>query len=513
LREYNTPLAKATLSGLRKERVLPRNAGGLVACVNVFPRNGVFVPGNEISWPFEEYSQFVQWPYPHLIKGPSGLFIVYSDAIYSVSADNTLEGYTIYDLSNPAMAFSPSSTSSDQFHLADFGGGFWMLFRPDCTILNLNTAGMFGEDVQAYGQDIITMNTGVAFRGRLVVGGFNPANYWPVDWDSLIEHWTSQLEYQISTTVALHENFIMWSQIGGGDLLSMFQASSAVSGPLQEDERGLTDMIFIERLRRNELGFMPMPFAGTVHCIKELGNGLMVYGSNGIAYIFPVSTPVPTFGCRPLLNIGLLSRGAVGGDENQHLFIAEDGTAWLVTAEPKLTRLGYGEFLGELSNPIVCFDSLQSEFHISDVEVGYILTSDGLGGSFQQAMSVYNSPSGLIGTFNEAEVEEAILVTDVIDCGVRDLKTVTFIDLGITTEADVYVAVDYRYTKAGDFTRSPWVLVNDEGFARVQVTALEFRVCIKTSAITELQLDSINLRWQLSGRRTIRGFYDTAAGQ
>jgi len=513
LREYNTPLAKAMLQGLRKERTLPRNAGGLVTCDSVFPRDGVFVPGNEVTWPFEGSPQIVHWPYPQFLQGPSGLLLAYSDALYTIDSAYTATEYSIYDLASPAAALTLAADSEDQFHLADFGGGFWMLFRPDCTILRLNQAGMFGEEVKVYGQDTVTMNTGTVFRGRLVVGGFNPADYWPVDWDSLLEHWTDQLDYQVDTTVAMNQNFVMWSQIGGGDVLSMFQASSAVGGPLQEDERGLTDMLFIERIRRNEWGFMPMPFSGSVYCVKELGNGLMVYGSNGIAYMQPVSSPVPTFGCRQIMNVGLLSRGAVGGDENQHLFITEDGTAWLATAEPKLTRLGYGEFFGSLSNPAICLDIPQSEFHISDADTGYILTKDGLGGSSQYTASLQHWGNDLIGTFGEALSTEALLVTDVIDFGVRDLKTVTFVDLGLTTDEAVYVAADYRYTKSADFTRSAYVLVNNEGFARLQLTALEFRICIKVAANTALQLDSINLRWQLSGKRTTRGFYDTTAGQ
>lgn len=508
MQEFNAPMSKAFLAGLRRETRTPRNSVGLTQCQNMFPREGVLVPSGEVSWPISGVSLWESWPYPHFLLGRGATLLADEQTLYEVSSAWSLTEFDIYDLYAQSSAFTPPS-SSYQYHMADFGP-FWVLFRPDCTLLRLNQAGMFGEAVQVYGQDEITMNTGTEFHGRMIAGGFNPADYWPVDWDSLLEHWTDQLPYRVDTTTILGQNFVMWTQIGGGDVLSLFSAPAAVSGPLSEDERSLTDMLFMERIRRNEWGFMPMPFSGEVLVVKPLGNTIIVYGTNGIAALYPVNAPYPTFGCKPISDIGILSRGAVGGDDLNHIYIDEGGSLHQITVEGQDQRIGYQEFLSSLSNPIIAFDKHRREYHISDSTSGYILTREGMGESYQRPSSLLYRGS-LYGTFYEGSDYSAILVSDVFDLGVRDVKTLTTVEVDVSTDEDVYVALDYRYSKDAAFSRSSWVLLNDEGFARLQVSAVEFRLCLKIDDNVGSQISSINLRWQRPGNRTIRGIYDSTS--
>lgn len=505
MREFNSRFTERIIPGLRREAKTPRNSKGLSFCQNMIPREGGLEAGGGIIQPLEVSGS---WPFPQYILSAAGYMLATDQQLYSIGEDwKTLTEVPLALYSDPAYVYTPPS-SNYPWHVADFGKSY-LLFRPGSVLLKLNDTGMFGESQQVYGQSDITMQTGLAFQGRLVIGGFNPADFWPVDWDALLEYWTDQLPYEVDTTATLYENFVLWTQIGGGDILSLFRTDAAKSGPLKEDERGLADMEFIQRVRRNEWGFMPMPFRGTVWNLKQFGKAIVVYSEDGIALMQPVTQPFPTFGCQPLLDIGLYSRDAIGGDDKMQAFMDVNADLWLLTGEGP-ERLGYKEFLRDLDNPIISFDSSRKEFYISDQQQCFVLTQQGLGKSSQRPSCLFNLGQ-LCGTFEES-AEDSILVTETTDFGIRDFKTITTIEVGLDAQTPVYVAVDYRYAKNEEFQRSNWVLLNPEGFARLQVSALEFRLCLRASAGSALLLDELNVRWQLSGKRTVRGIYGTAAG-
>ena len=109
-----------------------------------------------------------------------------------------------------------------------------------------------------------------------------------------------------------------------------------------------------------------------------------------------------------------------------------------------------------------------------------------------------------------------------MDYGTRGLKTITTMEAGIDVEsgAVVKLAVDYRYDKAGSFTRSDWNLTNIRGGTGIMKTALEFRLGVLVPAVgdvespevPEVNLDYILATVQISDRRLIRGVFAQQGG-
>ncbi len=516
MQEYNLPIQKTLVNGLRPDSRYGRGLDFLTQCKFLKPGEWGLRPCADVSSPFAS-DPFGSWPFPQIIRGKAITLLASATTIKIVteaSPNWTLsDDITTYDLNDSGTA--KSITGSGIWHMADFYDT-WMLFNGTSVVVKTNKEGMFGETNKVFTQNTIAMQTGCGFRGRAIMGGFSPATYFGESWDALWDEWIIKAPFAID--IALDDvdtNFVMWTTIGGGDLLNIFLPKMAVEGVIKEDVRTVEDGMFLELYRRNEAGFMPMPWQGTVLVVKPLGNGVMVYGEDGIGYLPQVSEPYSTFGLHKLGAFGIAGRGCVGGDETTHVFLDTAGVFWKISAgDLSLQKLGYEEFFDDIidQDVVISFNQRDNDYIISGEDsesaaLSFVLTSKGLGQSPQQVTSAYTVEGALLGVYSTNASTIPIVVTDVLDFGYRDLKTITTIELGIevATDALTHVAVDYRYNKDSGWTRSTWVLLNDIGFARVQATAIEFRIAVKCSAFASMKLDYINVKWQSSGRRTVRG--------
>jgi len=518
LQEYNLPLKETLTKGLRPYSQHGRGFNFLTQCKFLKPREWGLRPCADVSDPFAT-TKFSTWPFAQMLRGKAVTLLAEATSLKVVTeaSPNWTVGdaVTTYDLNDPAS--TKSITGSDVWHMADFYDS-WMLFNGTSVVVKTNKEGMFGETNNVFVQNAIAIQTGCDFPGRAIMGGFSPASYFSTSWDAIWDDWLLHAPFTLDMTLDdVDTNFVMWTTIGGGDLLNLFLPDMAVDGVIKEDKRTTRDGMFLELWRRNEAGFMPMPWQGTVLVVKPLGNGVMVYGDDGIAFMPHVTDPYPTFGLRKLGAFGIGGRGCVGGDNSTHIFLDTAGVLWRISSENySLQKLGYEEVFDGLVDQkvVISYNQRDNEYIISGEDssnnaLSYVLTPTGLGQSPQQVTSAYTVEGALLGVFSTDASTIPIAVTDVLDFGYRDLKTITTVELGIevTTDATTHVAVDYRYNKDDSWTRSTWVLVNDMGFARIQATANEFRVAVKCSKYADMKLDYINVKWQSSGRRTVRGLH------
>ncbi len=516
MREFTLPILKSFQNGLRTDRIIARNSPFLSECTNMKPMPSGLVEIEGIENPFAT-SKYDSWPFPQLLRGPSETLLVGETYIKSVTEGTpwTVTTVSTYDASDPTTA-KVIPSDGGVWHLADFGKT-WFLFNESATVFKTGLASMFGDEDKVLVQTDITVATGCSFRGRLITAGFNPANYWSVDWDALLDSWRDSLSYSVSPSNLIGSNFVMWSTIGGGDLTNLFMPARALKGTILEDEIGVYDETFLMDLyRRNELGLIPMPWQGTVYVVKPLGKAVVVYGDHGIALLYPANLEYPTFGLEPLVKFGIKGRGAVNGDDDNHCFTDEKGNLWRLDLEYIPKRLGYKEFFGPLTDIVVTHSQEEDEFYIGGVNgddegEGYILTRSGLAKHRQIITSVVETDGEFYGVFDEGE-DEAYITTETLDFGYRDLKTITTVEVGGVFSDDVYIAADYRYDKEEPFQTTGWKLVNKEGFGRLQITALEVRLKIMLDDATDSQVDYVNLKWQAVGRRTIRGPYAETSG-
>ena len=508
MREYQVTLDETFVNGLRKEAERRINAKFLTQCKYFKPRSMGLVPTGDVSNPFSS-NRYDSWPFPQLIMGNDITLLAGSDTLQEVdTSDWSLSDVPVYDANDEEE--STSITAGGQWHFADFFST-WMLFNGNCVLFKTNRYGMFGDENEVYCKSDVTIQTGCAFKGRMVMGGFNPSDYWSTDWKAILEQWTQNFDYDISLDLTMGTNFIWWSTIGGGDVLNLFYPNLATTGMLKEAEE---EDMFMYYLKRNEAGLMPMPWNGTVRKVLPLGQKIVVYGDRGIAMIYPVSAPVATMGMQKLSSIGVPDRGAVGGDDNQHVFIDNSGTLWSNDVENGLNRLGYKEiFSNYLGQDIsISFNTDRYEFYICGQNEGgdnlsYVLSKYGLGQSNQLITSGAFTGGAFSGIFCEEASTEGLVVTEAFDFGNREKKTVTGIEFGgqFDSDTDVHVALDWRNSVSDSYAQTSWHGIGSKGWAHFHCTGIEFRLCVKTSNYEQTKVNYINIKWQQVGKRNIRG--------
>ena len=513
MQEYTVQLREAFQRGLRPEPTIPKNSQILTQCKYLKPHASGLAPTGEVVDPFA-VNAFDTFPFPQLFRGVDSTLLVGATTLKTVNESTWgTTNVAVYDSETLAVG---SITTGELWHFIDLGKA-WLLLNGSCTVFNPGIWTLFGETEKVLVQSDVAIQTGCALLGRVIFGGLDPADFTHVDWESMRARWVAELPYAVDDSLDIGNTSFIWlSTIGGGDVFSRFYTNHAVDGLIQEDDSTSDDdPMYMDLLKRNEAGFMPMPWQGTVYNVKPLAKGAMVYGDKGIAYIFPVIEPIPTYGVIEVAEIGVAGRGAVGGDSKRHLIVDAYGALWLITPGPEMQRLGYVEYISPMldgSNIVITYNKARDWFYISGddgagTDYSYVLTKQGLGETPQLITSGLAVGEDFAGIFDEPIATETGVVTDTIDFGNRDFKTITTVELSMAVDADtvVSIAVAYRNDSYGDWTESSWKVVNSQGWMRVQQTAVEFRFAFKFSTYVDTHLMEVAVHYQQPGKRTIRG--------
>jgi len=486
MQEYILNIKDAFRNGLRPELDMPIGSPVLYQCDFVKPTSRGVLDPVIVENPNAGILPFTSWPFPQILRGREVTLLADSISLYVINETTWTKALeTTYDFH--ATTSLKSIVAGGSWHLMD-SGPTWVITNGVCAVTK-NSSG------KALVESTVPFQTGCAHLGRGIFAGFDPAGVWPNAWDTIFDTWMDASPSTFDeTTVDIGENFVLWSPIGR-DLYALFTPPSDV----------------INMMRQNQFGFMPMPWQGTVYSVKPLGKDIIVYGENGVARLFPVTDPYPTFGLESLLSHGVAGRGAVGGDRSEHVFIDIDGCLWRIKLGEGLQRLGYEEFFVWFVGQeiAISLDTKLREFYLSGenydgVGLSYILTQTGLGTSKQILTSVVNAEGNLYGVYDVRSGSNATIATDRLDFGYKDWKTVTTVELGIDTTQDIWVAVDFRNGPADGWERTSWVSLNSSGWGRIQKTAKEFRVAIKVDSYIDLALDYMNIHWQPCGKMTKR---------
>jgi hypothetical protein len=260
----------------------------------------------------------------------------------------------------------------------------------------------------------------------------------------------------------------------------------------------------------NEAGFRNIPWEGDLLRVKKLGKGAVVYCENGIGVLTPFEQ---TFGWDTLVEVGIPNKAAIGGNENIHVFVDSDNNLWRLSKSFNLEKLGYREYMGLMTaaDIVVEHDPVLREFHISDDDYGFVLTEQGLASCYQEVTTIANDNGVTYGVFDDQEDSEARIITDTVDFGLRGLKTLELIELGVNhTSGDVNAFTQWKSNKTSSFSTSPSIIVNPNGVANVKVTASEFRIGVTFDNYAGVELDYMTMRVKLSDKRYVRGTYNVA---
>ncbi len=256
----------------------------------------------------------------------------------------------------------------------------------------------------------------------------------------------------------------------------------------------------------NDAGYKALDWSGYVYAILPLGKNAVVYGSGGVTLLYPVGNPYPTFGFKQISTIGVLAKGAVCGTFSQHFFIDNLGQMWQLSEEKGLKLLDYAEYFSGLVNPTLLYDEYRQRALIGDGSVGYTLTTDGLGGGYEELTGFAYIDGAVIvtspGPLNRRPLQ---FTTNIIDFKHRGMKSIESVQIGTDSNEELYIAYDYRFKKDTAFRSTLWTRVNKEGVGHLKASGVEFRVKLRVLLAHDFDIDYITIQFKNIDRRFTRG--------
>ena len=496
MKEFVLPLNKAFSVGLRKDHRVGFNLEAFELLTNLKPMPFGLATVNEVV---NYFGLVVDWPFPQLFYERGDFLIALQNQIYHVTEGAARLKYMLKDYYSPLT--NTSIWSGGPWHHIDLGIG-WILTNGVSVVSNLGMS----ERETIYEQHEIPVSTGCEFRGRVFFGGFDQQRFWCRDWDNF---WQVAAEAVNNTNIAaslnMNANFVWWSSIGGGDVMMLFDKEKMLNGPAGSTGYNEEDNPYIlEILRRNEMGFMPMSFPGSILNMKPLQSGVMVYGEHGISMLTPVSSPAPTMSLKHITNQGIASRSAVGGSLFGHVFVDPAGYLWFVKPDGQVERLGYQEYFYPMlgTDIVVTYNPHESEYYICNAGHGYVLNGSGLAKVSQQVSSLVNYSGAIVGTRSQTDLGNVSFTTDKFNFGLPGMKLIGYVEIESFSMQSVKVRLIYFI--ANEKYYSNWVEVID-GAAYLGISAEVFQIQVQGSDLGGGSFTGLNVKWKKVDLRFQRG--------
>ena len=375
-------------------------------------------------------------------------------------------------------------------------GDTWMLFNGSCVIFRAPWNG------EHYCETNVQMKAGWADRGRLLYANFDNTTFFNSTWDDFIFHTSNsslvaELPAGLTDITSLNVNTVWWTSINSGDYFFPFFKHLATHSFTGIGYSANYDFL-LDHLQKNEMGFMSMPFPGEVLGGHKLGEGCVVYGDDGIAYMHSMVEPAPGYGVRLIYNKGILGRGAFGGDDKQQIFVDEAGRIFLITADNIIPqKIGYEFYISDaLATDItISYDPQENEFYISGGTFSFLLNMETLGLSVipQIVTSLSFTEGGLVGVFSARSDLEFRASTVPFDGGTRAIKTIRHIHVSSSAVDDLTIAISWRISAGDAWAITSYVAPNVDGTVLIPVSGSEFKIHLKITSYTNMdEIDDLS---------------------
>ena len=472
-----------------------------------------------------------RFPFPQLHLGKAFHLLLDSQQMFQVSDQYELYRLDTYDIATPAN--SKTIPNGHAWHIADLNNTAW-LFNGACVAIITYTQRMVGSTEKVLVCDTVRVNCGCYYKGRLLMGGFHPDYQFSSSWKTLYETLADQRSLTFDYTVGLDRSSVMWSTIGGGDLLYMFDYNRAMTGHLTTAE-GLTANLWsasnpyaLEATKRNDGGSAKLDI-GEVLAIKVLGEHAIVYGSKGIKVLTHSYEPVsgtPAFREAHLSDIGVPYGGAVGGNDKQHCIVGTDGRLRLIRLDqglPYIREIGYSEFFKSHVNSAIAvsYDSFQNRFLIGTGARTYVLNFVNIGDAAgvpaltwatQQVTSVVAGRGadmvgrGVgVGTHADYISNTGKFKVGAFDMGTRGHKTITGAELHGDIDTDAYIIYHYALKDNKEFTELDPEIFSPDGEIKFNVEGIDINVEVTFDDFRKVVLNSMTLHRYYTDLRHTRG--------
>jgi hypothetical protein len=199
--------------------------------------------------------------------------------------------------------------------------------------------------------------------------------------------------------------------------------------------------------------------------------------------------------------------------------LSQDGSLWLLTDMSQgFQELGYKEYFESFvgTMPVITYDWLRNEYHISNNYESYVLTRNGLSKKDQIVTSIISAGGNSVGiaTETEGQSEKAYVTLGGIDNGVPGIKLITTLHVGgdiyytAQNKCIGYGAINYRHDRGDSFNSSTWKELNKEGTCTVIESGVEYKPKLKFTSYNSVKIDYINIGRKFVDNRHIRGLLE-----
>jgi len=477
-------LAESLVQGLRKTSDHRVNGKYLTEAVNLRPLEEGVVSHKVISVPSDPTEAIVTWPFPQFIRGEEVALAAEATEVDTINeATWARTAITTYNAAN--VAEERAITQGGVWQFADFGTA-WFLGNGTDMVIKLPSYDSWKVVVG----DVTLVNALARSGNRLYFGGLSSGTYFDgSDWGELWDRWMATAPDDVVTYdgMSIGTNVLAWSAVGGGEYDWPFVAFVAALGLTDTTNYAKIEEAIWTSVQTGGIGFLPMRWKGTIHAIKELGQYTMVYGANGVTAVTRDHQPID------LMFMGTCGRGCVAGTQAEHVFVDIEGTLWHLSADLHLTKLGYKEYLGALTvaNIVASYDPEEQVYYFCTGLGGYTLTKTGLGELSIFTSGVQRVGGTLYGFQKDGGTTTSQVVTDSIDFGTRDVKTLVEVQLSGSGIAGATVQINYKFDKDDAYTTTDAVTVDTRGNALVKVSGIQFQIVVNFAARANVNLNDI----------------------
>lgn len=513
MREFVLDISDSFSRGIAPDKRLAINQHVLMDAYNVQATEFGLRAFEGFVDPFMGSFPLGDFPDGQLFIGKKEAVLLKGEKIYRVDISSIPYQFSeITDIDTKDRGAS-NTTSTNAWHFVD-AGDFWMLLDGDRIYVKDVSETLNFEDVKHLKLLNSGIQTGSYHRGRILLGGFTDGSIWNQGWMNLLEEVKREQADPINLPYGdIKENYVLWSSIGGGDFpLWLFKPEMAVFGPLTNyadygfDLDAINRTYMMDILRRNELGWMPMPWEGEVLGMAPLRDKVIVLGTGGVTGLYLSNS---TYGVHEISNLGLASRSAFGYSNTECIYIDREGSLHIINWEFQAKRLGYKQQFKSMlgTNIVITYDEERRFWYISNGSVCYSLSKEGLTRVNSHPTSLHFRDGSIVGLHSTDGDEGASVTSNWYDVGVRGLKNVMTISSRIKGGTNVRMMLEFVYSSNEPPRTTEWRQTNKEGNVFFGVNCLAFRIHVVSDTHEDIEIDSLNVRYQIADLRAIRGTY------
>lgn len=337
-------------------------------------------------------------------------------------------------------------------------------------------------------------------NNALVLGGLQGTRLASTYMAALFNHWRDTQTQNVVTTEddALDASYIMYSEPSGAEKDLPFYLFLASIGIPSTYEAEQAQGIAFTRVEDKLIGFYRCRGAGSVLHVKQLGNDLIVYGTNGI---FRLVRGNDGYSEVMLSDQGIMNRMSVAGDEMEHIFIGSRRDLWILSEGKSLTRLDYSEVISTLSSTltIATFDPVRRYWWFGDGTTCYCWTGYGLGQSdavIPSSLFRLTGDDDLFGTaITKSDAQIARIVGPIVNIPNNQTFEISSMDVTcLEADATSWTATaDYRLRQSDQFRRPTAQDVTDRGRTFVKKTGKDFRAVLIAPNYKEVDVVEVNM--------------------